>query len=186
MKIVILGRDGVINQHRINGVRTALEWEAIPGSLDAIARLNRAGYRVIVTTNQPGVAKGNPDLETLHSIHQKMNQAICTAGGVLDGLYFCPHDAAEQCHCRKPNTGLLEEIASRLHCDLQGIPFIGDGLNDLQAAAAAGATPILVRTGLGKKTEGQLLAHSPIAVFDNLAAAVDQLLLEMETTDSEV
>lgn len=185
MKIVILGRDGVINETRPDGIRSPQEWHAIPGSLDAIARLNRAGYRVIVATNQAGVANASPDLETLHSIHQKMNLAIDTAGGVLDGLYFCPHAASEGCHCRKPDTGLLEQIATRLHSDLQGVAVIGDSLADLQAAAGAGAIPVLVRTGEGSKTEPQLLANSPISVFDDLAQAVDTMLTQGEATDTD-
>lgn len=183
MKLVILERDGVINEIGDQGIVSPDDWRPIPGSLDAIARLNRAGFRVVVATNQPGVARGAPDLDTLHAIHARMQAAIAESGGVLDGIYFCPHAENAGCDCRMPAPGLLLEIARRVGGDLSGTPAISDSLEDLQAAADVGAVPVLVRSGRGLVSEAALGETSSIPIFDNLSDAADQLLTEQPYTE---
>jgi D-glycero-D-manno-heptose 1,7-bisphosphate phosphatase len=152
MKLIILDRDGTINQDSDNYIKSPAEWKPIPGSLQAIARLNQAGWRVAVATNQSGIARGLFDMATLNAIHAEMHRAVSLAGGRIDAIFFCPHAADSRCECRKPKPGLLLEIASRMSFDLAGVPMVGDSLRDLEAAAAAGAKPYLVLTGKGKKT----------------------------------
>ena len=176
MKLVILDRDGVINADSDRYIKSPQEWQPIPGSLAAIARLHRAGWRIIVATNQSGVARGLFDLDTLMRIHEKMHRAVRDAGGLIDAVFFCPHVPDDACECRKPRPGLLVDIASRLRIELSGVPAIGDSLRDLQAARAAGATPILVRTGKGMQTLTEPGLDPDIPVFRDLADAVDDLL----------
>jgi D-glycero-D-manno-heptose 1,7-bisphosphate phosphatase len=185
MKLVILDRDGVINEAAENGITSPDQWQPLPGSLDAIARLCRAGYRVLVATNQAGIARGLLSLEDLHAIHRKMNVAIAEAGGVLDAIYFCPHLAEDHCHCRKPAPGLLLEIAARVRSDLDGVPAVGDSLQDLQAAVSAGARPVLVRTGRGRATEARLDPQLGVPVFDDLAQAVEFWLSPTDPLEAE-
>jgi len=176
MKLIILDRDGVINYGSEQFIKTPDEWKPIPGSLEAIARLTRDGWHVVVATNQSGIARGLLDMVTLNAIHAKMHKAVAAAGGRIEAVFYCPHAADMDCDCRKPKSGLLEEIAARYGCALAGVPAIGDSLRDLQAAASMGAQPILVKTGKGQKTlvAGGLPASTP--VFESLAEAVDRLL----------
>lgn len=176
MKLVILDRDGVINFDSPSFIKTPDEWRPIPGSLEAIARLNQAGFRVVVATNQSGLGRGLLDMATLNAIHDKMHRALAQAGGRIDALFFCPHSAESACACRKPAPGMLEEIAQRFGADLKGVPSIGDSLRDLQAAAAAGAWPMLVLTGKGRETLDRGEVPEGTAVFDDLAAATASLL----------
>lgn len=171
MKCVILDRDGVINFDSDQFIKSPDEWRPIPGSLEAIARLNQAGFRVVVASNQSGVGRGLFDMATLNAIHAKMHKQTASVGGRIDAVFFCPHAADSKCACRKPRPGLFLEIGSRLHMDLKGTFAVGDGLRDVEAALAVGAKPILVRTGKGLKTleEGQLPKDVP--VFDNLLQA---------------
>ena len=150
MKLVILDRDGVINFDSDQYIKSPEEWKPIPGSLDAIARLNQWGYRVVVATNQSGVGRGLFDMDTLNAIHEKMVRLVSQAGGKIDAIFFCPHTNHDECRCRKPLPGMLEEIAQRYNADLTDVPVIGDSLRALQSAAAVGAQPILVRTGTCK------------------------------------
>lgn len=152
MKLAIIDRDGVINYDSGQYIKTPAEWKPIPQSLEAIARLNHAGYRVVVATNQSGVGRGLFDMSTLNAIHDKMYRALATVGGRIDALFFCPHIDESNCDCRKPKPGMLLDIAKRFNVDLKNVPFIGDSLKDLQAAQAIGAKPILVLTGKGEKT----------------------------------
>jgi len=174
-RTVILDRDGVINFDDDAYIKSADEWIPIPGSLEAIARLTRSGYRVVVVTNQAGIGRGLFDQSTLDAIHDKMKRLAALLGGSIDEIYFCPHTPQDQCLCRKPKPGLYHAIAKQLGIDLHGIPSIGDSLRDIQAAAAAGARPILVRTGNGRDTEAQLQGKD-VPVYDDLAAAVNHLL----------
>ena len=180
MKLVLLDRDGVINEDSDDYIKSPEEWVPIPGSLEAIAQLNHAGYRVIVLTNQSGLARGLFDPDTLARIHQRLRRALSAVGGTVSGIFFCPHGPDEGCGCRKPLPGLFEEVAERLQVSLRGVPAIGDSLRDLQAAEAVGARPILVRTGKGRRTEAALPADHGYPVFDDLAAAVHALLAEAE------
>ncbi len=176
MRLVIVDRDGVINEDSDAYIKSPAEWVPIPGSVEAIARLNRAGYQVIVATNQSGVARGLFDFDTLTRIHEKMHRVLAEAGARVDAIFFCPHGPDDHCDCRKPRPGLLHDIAARLKTDLTGVPAIGDSLRDLQAASAVGARPILVLTGKGRKTLDQLGASHGIDVWPDLGRAVDALL----------
>lgn len=176
MKLVILDRDGVINFDSAQFIKSPEEWKPIPGSLEAIARLNQAGYRVVLATNQSGVGRGLFDMATLNAIHEKMYKLLSQYGGRIDALFYCPHAADSKCACRKPNSGMFEEIANRFNVDLKGVPAIGDSLRDLQAGAAMGCVPILVRTGKGEKTlEAGNLPENTL-VFADLSEAVKHLL----------
>jgi D-glycero-D-manno-heptose 1,7-bisphosphate phosphatase len=158
MKLVILDRDGVINYDSKQFIKSPAEWRPIPGSIEAIAKLNQAGYRVVVATNQSGIGRGLFDMDTLNAIHDKMHRAVQAAGGRIDAIFYCPHSIDADCHCRKPKTGMFERIAHCFNVDLEGVPAIGDSLRDLQAAVAVGAKPLLVMTGKGTltHTEGGL------------------------------
>jgi D-glycero-D-manno-heptose 1,7-bisphosphate phosphatase len=150
--LIILDRDGVINQDSDQYIKSPDEWIAIPGSLEAISDLCHEGWQVFVATNQSGLARGLFDLPTLHAIHRKMSDAIEEAGGELAGIFFCPHGPDAGCLCRKPAPGLLQDISRRLDRPLQGVPVVGDSLRDLAAAHVVGAQPCLVLTGNGKAT----------------------------------
>ena len=182
VSLVILDRDGVINHDSDDYIKSPDEWQPLPGSLEAIARLCRADYTVVVATNQAGVGRGLFSLEMLTRIHRKMASSIRDKGGRLDSIFFCPHSPADQCGCRKPKPGMLLEISDRLSIGLSGVPFVGDSLRDLEAAAAAGAMPVLVKTGQGRLTQEKLsqseLSHTlgQTPVYADLAAFTDAVL----------
>lgn len=175
MKLVILDRDGVINYDSAAFIKTPDEWKPIPGSLEAIAHLTQAGYRVVVATNQSGIGRGLLDMVALNAINDKMCKAVIQAGGRIDAMFFCPHANTDNCDCRKPATGMFKEIADRFGLELNGVPAIGDSARDLQAAAEVGAIPVLVLTGKGKKTKAEGGLPENTKVFSNLSAAVDAL-----------
>lgn len=181
VKLVILDRDGVINQDSDDYIKSADEWQPIPGSIEAIARLCDAGYSVAVATNQSGLGRGLFELDDLEAIHDKMRELVESAGGHIAGIYYCPHLPTTGCNCRKPAPGLLDAIAEDFSISLEGLTFIGDSLKDLQAGAARLCRPILLRTGKGTDYEKQL-ADEPnaqvrnAAVYNDLASAVDSLL----------
>lgn len=172
MKLVILDRDGVINVDSDKFIKNPAEWKPIEGSLEAIARLNHMGYRVVIASNQSGIGRGLFDMGALNAINDKMYRALSHVGGRIDALFFCPHAADANCECRKPKPGMLVDIAQRFNVDLTGVPTVGDSLRDLQAASVAGAQPMLVLTGKGKTTQaaGDLPANT--LVFPDLAVAV--------------
>jgi D-glycero-D-manno-heptose 1,7-bisphosphate phosphatase len=176
MKLAILDRDGVINFDSDQYIKSPAEWRPIPGSIEAIARLNQNGYRIAVATNQSGIGRGLFDMATLNAINDKMMELVFRQGGRIDALFFCPHTAMEECGCRKPKTGMLEEIATRFHSDLKGVPVVGDSLKDLQAADAVGAQPILVLTGKGEKTKTDGGVPRKTLVFGDLAEAARHLV----------
>ena len=176
MKLAILDRDGVINFDSAQFIKSPGEWRPIPGSIEAIARLNQNGYRVAVATNQSGIGRGLFDMATLNAINDKMMEMVFRQGGRIDALFFCPHTAAEECNCRKPRTGMLEEIAARFHTELKGVPVIGDSLKDLQAAEAVGGQPILVLTGKGQRTQAEGSLPKKTVVFESLADAARHLI----------
>ncbi len=173
---IILDRDGVINQDSDAYIKSPDEWHAIPGSLEAIARIKQSGFHVAVATNQSGISRGLYDLSTLNAIHQKMTQELSKLGGHIDFIAFCPHQDEEQCDCRKPLPGLYERIAKRWNISLDEVPVIGDSRRDLEAAVLVKAKPVLVRTGKGKQTRLEGLGSIP--VYDDLKQAVDQLLAQ--------
>jgi D-glycero-D-manno-heptose 1,7-bisphosphate phosphatase len=174
-RIVILDRDGVINEDSDAYIKSAEEWIPIPGSLEAIARLNRAGWRVVVATNQSGVARGLFDIDTLTSIHNKMHRQVEQAGGKIEAVFFCAHGPDDGCNCRKPQPGLLHEIAARLRIDLLGVPVVGDSLRDIEAAQVVGARPILVQTGKGARTLATHSFGATVAVYKDLNAVAGDL-----------
>ncbi|MDH3510489.1 MAG: D-glycero-beta-D-manno-heptose 1,7-bisphosphate 7-phosphatase [Gammaproteobacteria bacterium] len=178
-QVIVLDRDGVINQDSPEFVKTTDEWLPLPGSLDAIAALSRAGFLVTVATNQSGVGRGLLTAEMLEEIHKKMVDSIRAAGGKLDGIFVCPHRPDDGCDCRKPNPGMLHQIARRFCSDPAGLRVIGDSIRDLEAAQAVGARPILVRTGNGRKTEKLLPDDSHVRVFDSLADVARALIKDL-------
>ena len=181
MRLVILDRDGVINYDSDAYIKSPKEWQPIPGSLEAIAKLHRAGFTVTIATNQAGVARGLFDLATLDVIHRKMQTAVEQAGGKLDSIFVCPHAPWDHCDCRKPKPGLLNQIAEQFHVSLSGVPVIGDSLRDIEAAESVNARPLLVLTGYGENTLQALHDKRRVEVFADLAAAADRLVREAQT-----
>jgi D-glycero-D-manno-heptose 1,7-bisphosphate phosphatase len=175
MKFVILDRDGTINHDSDAHIRSPEAWKPIRGSLEAIARLTQSGYRVVVATNQSGIARGLFDTATLIEIHAAMHRAVAQAGGRIDAVFVCPHAADSDCECRKPKPGLLLDIARRFNLSLADVYMTGDALRDLQAAAAAGAKPALVLTGKGRKTRQAGGLPPGTEIFADLAAFAEHL-----------
>ena len=178
MKLIIIDRDGVINEDSDAYIKNTEEWIPLEGSLDAIARLNRAGYTVTVATNQSGLSRGYFDLKTLSAMHRKMESLLAEKGGHIDAMFYCPHGPKDDCDCRKPKPGLLNEIGKRFQTKLDNVLFVGDTLSDVRAAVAANAKPVLVRTGKGDKTEKLLKENGfeDVPVYKNLSKVVDAIL----------
>jgi len=176
MKLVILDRDGVINKDSDHFIKNPDEWIPIAGSLEAIALLNQHGFRVVVATNQSGVARGLFDMVTLNAIHDKMHHAVAQVGGRIDAIFYCPHAAVDNCECRKPKSKMIEDIGHRFSIDLNNVAAVGDALRDLQAFANVGCQPMLVKTGKGKQTLGAGNLPKDTLVFANLAEAVDYII----------
>ncbi len=179
---MILDRDGVINHDSDGYIKSLEEWEPIPGSIEAMVRLSRAGCRIAIASNQSGLARGLFTHSALNAMHQRLRELVVTGGGRIELIAFCPHGPDEKCRCRKPRTGLLEEIAFRLDVNLAGIPFIGDSLSDIRAARSVGAMPVLVRSGKGLKTAAGIgeplesLELQGVPVYRDLDAAANALL----------
>ncbi len=176
MKLVILDRDGVINEDSDDFIKTLDEFILLPGSLEAIKRLKQAGYQVVVATNQSGIARGYLTLDTLNAMHDKLNVLLADIGVNIDGFFYCPHGPDDGCECRKPKPGLYQQISQQFNVALEGVPVIGDSLRDLEAARAVGAKPILVRTGKGRRTLAAGKGLEDVPVYENLAEAVDALV----------
>ena len=176
MKLIILDRDGVINQDSDAFIKSPQEWIPIPGSLEAIARLNQAGYRVVVATNQSGIARGLLNIFALNAIHQKLHTAAQSVGADIDAIFFCPHAADHNCDCRKPKPGMLHTIAKRFGVSMKGVPTVGDSLRDLQSGFVVGCVPYLVLTGKGEKTRDKGGLPPGTRIFPNLASVVGHLL----------
>ena len=175
MKLVILDRDGTINEDSDAYIKSPSEWRPIPGSLEAIARLNQAGYRVVVATNQSGIARKLFDTKTLFAIHDMLQKAAAQFGGRVDAFFFCPHAADDACDCRKPRPGMLIEVARRFNVSLGDTYMVGDARRDVEAAAAAGAKPVLVLTGKGARTQAEGNLPPGTEIFPDLAAFAEQL-----------
>ena len=178
-KLVILDRDGTINYDRDDYVKSPEEWQPLPQALEAIARLNHAGWHVAVASNQSGLGRGLFDVATLNAMHAKMNKLLAAVGGRVDAVFFCPHSPDEACGCRKPLPGLFEQIGERYGIDLQGVPCVGDSLRDLQAGHAVGCAPHLVLTGKGEQFRQRELSPAFPAgtqVHNDLSGFVDWLL----------
>ena len=182
MKLVILDRDGTINVQRDDFIKAPEEWEALPGALEAIARLNHAGWRVVVASNQSGLGRGLFDVVALNAMHAKMHKQLGAVGGRIDAVFYCPHSPEESCVCRKPLPGLFEQIGERFGMDLRLVPAVGDNLRDVQAAVAAGCPPHLVLTGQGARHRGQMLPpdYPPDTVVHEDLAAFAEFVLAQE------
>jgi D-glycero-D-manno-heptose 1,7-bisphosphate phosphatase len=162
MKLVILDRDGTLNHTSDEYIKSPEEWQALPGALEAIGRLNHAGYHVVLATNQSGLGRGLMDVAALNAIHKRMLKQLAAVGGRIDAIFYCPHTLEDACTCRKPLPGLIEQVADRFGVDLKGVPFVGDSLRDMQAAHAAGCMPHLVLTGKCEAMRGEPLpSHFP-------------------------
>jgi D-glycero-D-manno-heptose 1,7-bisphosphate phosphatase len=178
VKLIVLDRDGVINYDSEQFIKSPDEWRPIPGSLEAISRLNHAGFRVVVATNQSGLGRGLFDMATLIAINDKMHKALGQLGGRIDAVFYCPHTADSGCECRKPKPGMLTEIGNRFGVELTGVPCVGDSVRDLQAAAAVEAQPILVLSGKGEKTLRDGVFPTNTVIFPDLAFVATALLAD--------
>lgn len=176
MKLIILDRDGVINHDSNAYIKSPEEWHPLPGSLDAIARLTHAGWRVVIASNQSGVGRGLFSADTLNSIHHKLREQVFAAGGRIDAIFVCPHTPTDGCQCRKPLPGMFQDIAQRYDINLSGVPAVGDSLRDLQACSEVGCSPWLVLTGNGGTTRNNPLLPPTTQIRDNLAGVVNSLL----------
>ncbi len=179
MKVVILDRDGTINADSDEFIKSPEEWMPLPGALEAIARLNHAGWHTVIASNQSGLGRGLFDVASLNAMHAKMHKMLAAQGGRIDAVFYCPHSPDEGCQCRKPLPGLFEQIGERFGVELKGTPAVGDSLRDLQAGAAAGCEPHLVLTGKGAVLRGQPLppAYPPgTQVHEDLGAFADYLI----------
>ena len=178
MKLIILDRDGVINEDSDDYIKSVDEWLPIPGSIQAMGKLYQAGYTLVVATNQSGIARGYFDLPVLHAMHSKMGKLLEQYGGQVDAVFFCPHGPDDKCECRKPGDGMLRDIAKRYQVNLKSVNLIGDSMRDIQAARSVGAKPILVRTGKGERT---ITKHSVelegVPVYKDLAQAAAAILV---------
>lgn len=177
-QLIILDRDGVINHDSDEFIKSPDEWEAIPGSLESIAKLNQSGYRIVVVTNQSGLSRGLFTLDDLHQIHHKMHKSLEDVGGTIEAVFFCPHHPKEECQCRKPRPGMFQDIANRLGISLVNVPVVGDSLCDLQAAIASGAKPFLVLTGKGKQTVDKMVGFDDVPIYNDLADFVNHFLAD--------
>jgi D-glycero-D-manno-heptose 1,7-bisphosphate phosphatase len=179
MKLCILDRDGTINEDSDDYVKSPAEWQPLPGALDAIARINHAGWHVVVVTNQSGLGRGLFDVSALNAMHTKMHTMLATVGARVDAIFYCPHAPEDHCNCRKPAPGLYEQIAERYGMDLTGMPTVGDSVRDLVAGTTVGCAPHLVLTGKSARYRGrdlpEGLPHGTMA-HDDLAAFAQYLV----------
>jgi D-glycero-D-manno-heptose 1,7-bisphosphate phosphatase len=181
VKLIILGRDGVLNVYREDHVKAPEEWRAVPGALEALARLNHAGWHAVVATNQAGIGRGMIDMASVNAVHAHMHRQMMNVGARVDAVFFCPHTPEEGCDCRKPLPGMMQDIGRRYGAELSSVHMVGDTLRDLQAAAAAGCQPHLVRSGRAAELDAQALADimqkvPQTQVHRDLAAFADGLL----------
>ncbi len=179
MKLVILDRDGTINEDSLEYIKSEAEWKPLPGALEAIARLNHAGWHVVVASNQSGLGRGLFDVAALNAMHAKMHKLLATAGGRVEAIFYCPHAPDQACRCRKPQPGLFEQIGERYGIDLKGVPAVGDTARDLIAGTSVGCEPHLVLTGKGEALRGQPLPDNfppGTRVHENLLAFADYLV----------
>jgi D-glycero-D-manno-heptose 1,7-bisphosphate phosphatase len=176
-RLLVLDRDGVINQDSKTFVKSADEWQPLPGSIEAIAALSAAGFTIAVASNQSGLARGLFDRRALRAMHRKLRRLVAAAGGRVDRIVVCPHGPDDGCHCRKPAPGLLERLGRHYGVAMTDVPVIGDSLRDLQAALAVGAQPILVQSGNGRQTQQSLCGElADVPVYADLAAAAQALI----------
>ena len=175
MKLLILDRDGVINQDSDDYIKSVAEWLPLPGAVEAIAALSKAGWTIAVATNQSGLARGYFDLATLEAMHAELKRLVGERGGRVDAIHYCPHGPDDDCSCRKPLPGMIEAIGRQFDADLRGVWLVGDSLRDLEAGLAVGCQPVLVKTGKGERSLAKPLPAGTL-VFDDLAAVARHLL----------
>lgn len=175
LKLLILDRDGVINYDSDAYIKSVEEWIPLPGSIEAIAQLSKAGWTVAIATNQSGIARGYYDIATLEAMHARLRALVAEQGGKVGLVVYCPHGPDEGCDCRKPKPGMLKIIAEHYKVPLAGIWFVGDSLGDLEAAKAVDSQPVLVKTGKGEKTQAKNLPVGTL-IFDDLAAVAAELI----------
>lgn len=183
--LVILDRDGVINEDSDAFVKSLAEWHPIPGSIEAIARLSRHGFTVAVATNQSGIGRGLFDLDALEAMHTHLNELVSAAGGEIAGIFYCVHTPEDECDCRKPRAGLIDAIGRELGIDPAGAWLIGDSLRDLEAGLLRGCEPVLVLTGKGERSRAQLAEQADprlrdARIYADLATAADALIAQQE------
>lgn len=177
MRLLILDRDGVINEDSPDYVRSVDQWRPLPGSIEAIAALSRAGFEVVVASNQSGLARGFFSLDDLEAMHEKLVSLVEAAGGHVGGVFYCPHHPDENCDCRKPRTGLLDAIEREVGASVEGCHFVGDSVKDVECALAKGALPLLVLTGNGESARAELLARGvTVTAYADLAAVARALV----------
>ena len=181
VKLVILGRDGILNEFRDDHVKSPDEWYPVAGALEAVSRLNHGGWHAVVATNQSGIGRGMIDMASVNAVHAHMLKQLMLAGGRIDAVFFCPHTPEDQCDCRKPLPGLMRDIGKRYGIDLKQVPMVADTLRDLQAARAAGCEPHLVCSGRAAGLDAaqiQLITDQVpgTRVHADLAAFADHLL----------
>ena len=181
VKLVILGRDGILNEFRDDHVKAPEEWTPIPGALEAVARLNHAGWHAVVATNQSGIGRGMIDMVSINAVHAHMLRQLMAVGGRIDAVFFCPHTPEDGCNCRKPLPGLMRDIAKRYGIDPKHVPMVADTLRDLQAAQAAGCEPHLVLSGRAAVLDAAQIKHlvgqvPHTQVHVDLAAFAEHLL----------
>jgi len=190
MKLVVLGRDGTLNQYRDDHVKSVEELQPLPGALEAVARLNHAGWHTVLATNQPGIGRGLLDMSALNAIHIRLNQLLAEKGGRLDAAFFCPHTPEENCECRKPLPGMLQQIGERFGVDLATVHMVGASLGDIQTAHAGGCQPHLLRSDrLGAIDETQLAALAAqvpgTRIHDDLSAFAEYLIKQGRRVKTE-
>ena len=188
-KLIIVGRDGILNEFREDHIKSPDEWLAVPGALEAVSRLNHAGWHVVVATNQAGIGRGMIDMASINAVHAHMLRRLQTVGGRIDAIFLCPHAPEEQCDCRKPLPGMMFDIARRYGVELALVPMVGDNLRDLQAAHAAGCEPHLLRNGRAAALDDAQLAAwleqvPGTYVHDDLAAFTSHMLERGQVRDS--
>jgi D-glycero-D-manno-heptose 1,7-bisphosphate phosphatase len=183
VKLLILDRDGVINQDSDAYIKSLEEWRPIPGSIEAIAQLSKAGWTVAIATNQSGIARGYYSIATLNAMHQRLRELVAEQGGQVGLIVYCPHGPDEGCQCRKPLPGMLQNIAAHYHRGLAGVWFVGDSMSDLETAMAVDAQPVLVKTGKGPRTLGKPLPIGTL-VFEDLAAVARALIHTASSQDA--
>jgi D-glycero-D-manno-heptose 1,7-bisphosphate phosphatase len=191
VKLIILGRDGILNEYRDDHVKSPEEWQTVPGALEAVARLNHAGWHVVVATNQAGIGRGMIDMASMNAVHVHMNRLAQADGARIDAVFFCPHTPEEHCDCRKPQPGMMKEIGNRYGVDLTEVPMAGDTLRDMQAAQAAGCEPHLVRSGRAAALSADQLQHilaqvPEVRVHADLGAFAEHLLAREHIVDSSI
>jgi D-glycero-D-manno-heptose 1,7-bisphosphate phosphatase len=184
-KLIILGRDGILNRFREDHVKEPEEWEPIPGALEAVAKLNHAGWHVVLATNQSGIGRGMIDMAVINAVHLHMMKLLSAQGGRIDAVFFCPHTPEDQCDCRKPLPGMMHEVAQRYGVDLKNVPMVADTLRDLEAARAAGCPPHLVRSGraalVTEAEVAQWVSAVPQTVVHDDLAAFARFLLQRDS-----